>query len=125
MRQVGQHSQQLPMLASLHHLTPCLLHVTVPYRGPPALLLHARPALPLPAAVLKRFQAHLRSGSKLELLSLRELEDVDEATARLLYNSGEAAVRRFALRTAAVLLLLFRAAAAALLAAGGGSTMSG
>ncbi|KAI7838157.1 hypothetical protein COHA_008005 [Chlorella ohadii] len=40
------------------------------------------------AAVLKKFQQHLRSGSKLELLSLRELEDLDEATARLLYNAG-------------------------------------
>lgn len=39
-------------------------------------------------AVLKKFQGHLRSGSKLELLSLRELEDVDEPTARLLYNAG-------------------------------------
>lgn len=45
------------------------------------------PVPPCPA-VLKRFQSHLRFGGKLELLALTELPDVDEATARLLYNAG-------------------------------------
>ena len=44
--------------------------------------------LPPRCAVLKKFQHHLRFGGKLELLALTELPDVDEATARLLYNAG-------------------------------------
>ncbi len=72
------------------------LHIAVAHHVPAWLTRLHLPPHPHPRAVLKKFQQHLQSGSKLELLSLRELEDLDEATARLLYNAGESGAQQLA-----------------------------